>query len=271
MIDTLVSDLDGTLLNAVKEINDDDISMLHQWVELGHHFLPASGRNVEMIRNLAESYHFPCCDMIAYTGAQLLINGETAAEYPIEEQELMNFYTGMSEFNEEIDYQFRGIDNSSFGLHEKGLFYKKLVLGAQMKRSDVVQQPLENYFSLDIKPEIMKIFFVASDDNAVKMGHILHDRFDGIMTVSASGETYYELCSLKANKGIALTEYMRIKGIEPCSVAVVGDAENDISMLQAAGYPFAMQNADPCVKAYGKSAASVADVIRQCMKSNGEQ
>ena len=270
MIDTLVSDLDGTLLNAVKEINDEDISMLRLWLKKGHRFIPASGRNVEMIRNLAESYDLPCSDMIAYTGAQLVVNNSTAARHPISESLLRDFFEQMSEYNEEIDYQFRGIDNSSFGLHSKGLFYKKLVLGAQMKRSDVVQQPLGNYFSLDSKPEIMKIFFVASNDNAQIMDHILHDRFDGKLTVSASGETYYELCALNANKGIALTEYMRIRDVERCSIAAVGDAENDISMLQAAGYPFAMKNADCNVKAYGRSADSVADVIQQCLKINCE-
>ncbi len=54
------------------------------------------------------------------------------------------------------------------------------------------------------------------------------------------------------NKGSALTAMLRDRNIPAEQVVALGDAENDITFLQTAGYPVAVANALPSVKAVAK-------------------
>jgi Cof subfamily protein (haloacid dehalogenase superfamily) len=58
---------------------------------------------------------------------------------------------------------------------------------------------------------------------------------------------YLEFMNPKATKGIGLKALCGALGIEMAEVAAYGDAENDISMLSAAGHGVAMKNSPPSV------------------------
>ena len=54
------------------------------------------------------------------------------------------------------------------------------------------------------------------------------------------------------SKGSGLLELTRVLNIDPKFVAAIGDANNDIEMLQAVGFPVAMGNAKPELKKHAK-------------------
>jgi hydroxymethylpyrimidine pyrophosphatase-like HAD family hydrolase len=54
------------------------------------------------------------------------------------------------------------------------------------------------------------------------------------------------------NKATGLTELLKELQVASQSIAAIGDAENDIAFLQAAGFPVAVANALPSVKAVAK-------------------
>ena len=60
---------------------------------------------------------------------------------------------------------------------------------------------------------------------------------------------YYEIFNKTANKGTALKKICELYGINPKNVIAVGDNENDITMLDAAGTAVAVANAHSSVKA----------------------
>ena len=64
-----------------------------------------------------------------------------------------------------------------------------------------------------------------------------------------TGDGIIELNSIHASKGNALCTLCKKLGISMENVLAIGDNENDISMLQAAGTAVAMANATPEVKA----------------------
>lgn len=69
------------------------------------------------------------------------------------------------------------------------------------------------------------------------------------VVVTTSAPTYLEVLGRGVSKGAALAEVIRRLGISPGEVLAVGDAENDLDMLQLAGVGVAMGNAPARVQA----------------------
>ena len=70
-----------------------------------------------------------------------------------------------------------------------------------------------------------------------------------------TGDGIIELNSIHASQGNALCTLCKKLGISMENVLAIGDNENDISMLQAAGISVAMENAEDDVKQAAKFVA----------------
>ena len=91
------------------------------------------------------------------------------------------------------------------------------------------------------------------------------DRFDVIY----SGPENIELMPKNISKGQALLELMELKGYEPTEVACIGDSMNDITMLQATPFSFAMRHSDDIVKESSHYVVkTVAEAIEMVLKYN---
>jgi hydroxymethylpyrimidine pyrophosphatase-like HAD family hydrolase len=69
--------------------------------------------------------------------------------------------------------------------------------------------------------------------------------FAGTHQVVVSGEHWVDVMNPTANKGAALRRLQRDLGITPAQTLVFGDYLNDLEMLDAAEWSFAMANAHP--------------------------
>ena len=67
--------------------------------------------------------------------------------------------------------------------------------------------------------------------------------------VTSSGTDNFEALSADAGKGNALHWLCRVRGIDPAQTIAMGDAENDLDLLHAAGAAVAMGNGAACVRA----------------------
>ena len=69
------------------------------------------------------------------------------------------------------------------------------------------------------------------------------------LAVSSSGAGNLEITSVNAQKGIAVEQYAKSKGITMDQVMAIGDNFNDLSMMERAGRSVAMGNAPEEIKA----------------------
>ena len=76
----------------------------------------------------------------------------------------------------------------------------------------------------------------------------LREQFPGRANIVAAGAKWVDVVANGADKGSALGRIQEIFGISPEETAAFGDNENDIGMLQRAGYSFAVDNARQQVK-----------------------
>ena len=70
----------------------------------------------------------------------------------------------------------------------------------------------------------------------------------GDLVVTSSSSSNIEINEQHAQKGLALLDYAKLKGIKPEEIAAIGDNLHDESMIRAAGTGVAMGNAIPAIK-----------------------
>ena len=107
--------------------------------------------------------------------------------------------------------------------------------------------------------EILTAEHVYSQDLSQRIANVAH-----VMVNLNPGMTInnIEINFEKAQKGIALLDYAKAKGIEISETAAIGDNLNDISMIRDAGVGVAMGNAVSAIK-------QIADIETTTNNENG--
>ena len=96
------------------------------------------------------------------------------------------------------------------------------------------------------------------------------DRFSGRCTVVTSGFAWVDFIPLGTNKAKGLEVYQKRLGIRPEECVVFGDEYNDMEMLKATPYSFAMEHAKPGVKkAASYTAKRVETVLEELLRTKG--
>jgi hypothetical protein len=122
---------------------------------------------------------------------------------------------------------------------------------------------------VDVRPilaigERAPIKFLAVSDPAEDgdIAPLLRARFGNEVTIVRTHPILVEGTAKGVDKGYGLHQLCHMLGIQPSRVLAIGDADNDIPMLEAAGMAVAMENAMPGVKA-------VADWIAPSLEEDG--
>lgn len=111
----------------------------------------------------------------------------------------------------------------------------------------------------EIKEGIQKVAIYKPDGIADIAGRYKSEWSDKL-NVAEAGSIWLDFTP--GDKGDGLRMVCSAAGIEPCEVLAFGDNFNDIPMLSAAGLSFAMEAADPQVKAAASGVCT--DVVSKC-------
>ena len=244
-------DMDGTLLHNDKSISDYTINVLRKIVEKGILLVPASGRPLNGMKaavlNNVKGIKYPICS----NGAMLMDvqKEKSISETGIPIEKALEALTYLEQFPVAV---YVHTDRGTFraeGWEKTGLSEK---------------YPYIRFSEGNVKN--LREFLRTSRVNVMKMGaYILTDNLaqkllekgspiPGIAFLR-SGDGIIELNSTNASKGNALCILCEKLGIQLENVLAIGDNENDISMLQAAGISAAMENAEDDVKQAAKFVA----------------
>ncbi|MBQ9661959.1 MAG: HAD family phosphatase [Oscillospiraceae bacterium] len=242
MYRVVATDLDGTLLRADKTISEETIAELERITAKGVFFIPSTGRThrelPDVLKNLPFLRYALCC------------NG--GAVYDFREERYI--------YEEVIPYDL------SLALleHTKGLpVYESVVInGERICKGDdegniceyiqnrAVKGILFNFTgAYDVKAAFAEKrmgaqkFLLYLDDRADKETVIndLREHFPQL-AVSSSGPIYIEVNVKGVDKGKALANFCRMQNIPIEESIAFGDAENDVTMLDAAGLAVVMEN-----------------------------
>ena len=232
-------DLDGSLLDAEKQIHDDFWPLLDELGRRGILLCPASGRQYAALRR-----QFGRDDLvyIAENGAYVVQHDEPISMDPLD----------LSTARTVVE-TVRAADHLDLGVVLCGR------RSAYVERTDdaFLAQSSPYYVRLELVDDLL-----AVDDDVLKVavydfgpartgaGPLLAP-FDALV----SGEHWVDVMSPTADKGHALREVQRTLGITAAQTMAFGDYLNDVGMLDAASWSFAMDNAHPDVRAHARFVA----------------
>ena len=240
------TDLDGTLLTDTKDITPKTKEAVHRALDEGHKVVLTTGRAVRSALFQAQRLGLTRdgCYLICYNGARLYDIGAGQVIYKASLPEgvvQQVFELGAAEG---VHVQAYADDDAVIAVeeNEKLVTYctiQKLVW--QVLGKDGVQMP-------PTPPKMLAIEYEA--DKMKSFREKVVDTFTGKVDIFQSQPTYLEIVPLNTNKGNAvrwLCDYLHTP-IEETVAA--GDAENDLTLIQAAHLGAVMINGTPGVKKY---------------------
>ncbi|MEU6477339.1 Cof-type HAD-IIB family hydrolase [Streptomyces sp. NPDC047017] len=233
----VVTDMDGTLLDDAKRFPEGLWRTLAELRRRGVLFSPASGRQYA---TLAEQFAGADEGMvfIAENGTYVVRDGVELSSDPLEPPVAARLVRAVRE------------------LADGGADVGAVVCG---KRSAYVERGDEGFLS-EVRKYYVRHRVVADatavDDEVIKVavfGFGAAERtvapalapFAATHQVVVSGEHWVDVMNRTANKGAALRRLQRDLGITAAQTLVFGDYLNDLEMLDAAEWSFAMANAHP--------------------------
>lgn len=288
MIQLIVSDMDGTLLNDRMEISESNVSAIREANRLGIKFMVATGRGyTEAVPALREAgIH---CPMITLNGGQvfdedgILVENlgidKKTTQHIIEDVAVRGLYceiiTSKGIFS---DDKVRRIESTTSLLHETNpdTTYKMALVMAVARLELINIHYVDDFKEIleDHTQEVLKIL-VFSDVGQSELEPIRNRLAeDSRLVVTSSFKNNIEINHAEAQKGIALERFAEKRNIPMEKVMSIGDNFNDVSMLKVAGASFAVANAEEDVQVHAKYLTSkntengVADAIMRCINEN---
>ena len=266
MVQIIASDMDGTLLNDKMVISKRNAAAVKEAQKQGIHFIVSTGRAYDEVKPLITEAGFNC-PMITLNGAFVLDeNGKEISAAPIPDsiaKKIMLTLKKNGLYFEVItakgvcsDNKAKRIENFAELLASisPDTLYKLAVTLASARMELMNINYVDNYMDLvdDPKTVIGKIVVFSPEGQKV-LGPIKDElsKNDNLV-ITSSGPGNIEINHVNAQKGVALQAYADSLNIPMDNVMAIGDNNNDVSMLKAAGISYAMGNGSDEVKMLAK-------------------
>lgn len=260
----LITDIDGTLVDSRQEIPEANRNAIGRLIAAGGLYTFATGRNEEATTPYARALGINA-PPILYNGAKVvdLRRRETLFEryLPVEEalsalalaatfDVHVNLYIDGKIYVERIDPVVR-----EYMAKDRVACIEAGNLAAFLHRAQAGATPT-------------KLLIIGDGAILEDLRESIHARSPALSLVR-SEPTYLEVLPPGVSKGAALDALCRHLGIERSQVIAMGDAPNDIELIEAAGLGIAVENAHPSLKeragfiAPSNEACGVAEVVRR--------
>lgn len=246
MFKAVCLDLDGTLLDDDKKISDRSFLLLDNLIENGIEVIIATGRHFYMVSDFLRPLKrdiMVCANngaMSRFKESNKLVNVEYVSNCKFLEIYNKALECGMNPYiyvDSFVDgYHLAIKDGQPKKSHfEENIVDKKIAVDSVRYFSQIDVKSLETVLCiafLDQKERIDEFFeYFKDEEDLVKNMYFV-----------PNGKKVLEFQSKKADKWIAITNYLKSKNISLSEVVSFGDEFNDKSMIKNSGMGFAMKN-----------------------------
>ena len=232
-------DLDGTLLNTSKKISEQTLSAL-KCLPQEVRIVIASARPPRSVRNF---YQMLALDtwQINYNGALIWDEPNQRAVFhrPIAGALAQQIIESARDRFEEVLISCEIMDR----WHTDRLDNSFTTETGKMFKPDVIA-PYETF----CKEPVTKVMLLGDPKILNKLEPMLLEKFGQQVTIVQTDDHLLQLMDKRVSKATALQKTAEHYRIPLSQVMAIGDAPNDVGMLQLAGVAIAMDNAHPVVK-----------------------
>ncbi len=237
----ICTDLDGTLLKNDKTISRENLDAIEYFKSEGGYFTFVTGRMPFFVT--------PIVEMLRPNAPIGCING--GGVYDFSAMRYLWAQEMPRSVLELVEYADRAIEGLGVQVNtfDRIWFCRENEATEDFRRATGV--PRLNCGYEDVREPIAKIVFCDRDEQHIdRLQRLLHSHprageFDFIRSEKA----LYEILPKGIHKGVALPKLAELLGVDMRRTIAVGDYNNDVGMLRAAGVGIAVENACPEAKA----------------------
>ncbi|MCH6268774.1 Cof-type HAD-IIB family hydrolase [Neobacillus citreus] len=261
MMKCIATDMDGTLLNSMQVITEENKQAILKAQEAGVEVVVATGRSYQEATYVLDAAGLKC-PVICVNGAEVRSKeGQIISASPIAKQMAKDaaavlyekdiyfeVYTNKGAFSVDTDKAVSILVDIVMSANpEADRDYVVHAAGGRIR--DGLIHPIENYELLFESDEYQIYKFLVFSFDLDKLGEAA-GALKGFseLEVTKSGIENIEITHKNAQKGIALEAFVNERGIDLSETMAIGDNFNDVSMFEKAGRAVAMGNASPHIK-----------------------
>ncbi|HFI0264922.1 TPA: Cof-type HAD-IIB family hydrolase [Streptococcus suis] len=246
MIKLIALDMDGTLLNENKELMQPQIDAIHQAVEAGVTVVLCTGRPLVGVKPFVEQLGFD-------TEEEYIIVNNGCSTHSTKDWSLIDWeelsvadIDYLSTFIENDDVQISLFDEEDyFVLAEKA--NARVTLDAGLV--GMIPQPIDLSEARSGKHRFFEAMFVGEKEHIDAFENQHNPVLSQGYSTVRSQDYLLEILPNGASKATGLKKLADRLGILPEEIMAMGDANNDLEMIEFAGLGIAMGNANEQVKA----------------------
>lgn len=269
----LFTDLDDTLLNNQSQVSPETKAFLDEFLANGNRLVLSSGRPLMSVMEVKElaGLHQPGIFLSASNGTRVYDcdNKRTIRKFGLpfsyvsylqEQAEKLSLHIQTYRDNDAGDAVVSPADDEEIRYYRRKI-HLPLVVSEDL-RSALTEEPCK-----------MLAISLHNFDKLEAFRKDIADWAEGKVRTIYSSDKYLEIFDWHAGKGSSLLFLCDYLGIPVSDSYAAGDADNDISMLDAAGCGIAMKNATDKVKAHADVVTDLdndqnglADMMRKLLK-----
>lgn len=237
MIRLILTDLDGTLINAKNEVPAEFVPVYRKLRQKGIYLGIATGRSFASIKRDFPEFAMETA-IICEGGGVTILNGKMIDSHPIEKGQVLRVLRTCMD-----------IDRIFPTLCKPDISY---VPQAMVKKH--YDQIVKYYPAYTIENDL-----ATQTDNVVKitcfdeLGSEINSypalrKYENELEVRPSAADWVDVCRKGVNKGLGVTALQKALKITQEESMAFGDFLNDIELLESVKYSYAMANAHPKIK-----------------------
>ena len=241
----IATDMDGTLLNDEHSISKGNIEAIKEVQKKGIKFVLASGRPSFAMFSYAKEL-----EMDKYGGYVLSFNGGQLID--MSDRKVI-FHEGLGwkdiekiyNVSQEIDIPMVLYENDTIYASKdtENTRFEAMLCGMKFVEFKNLEE-LDNY---GIK-ETTKCMLISEPDRIKEAEKHMKSKYENEYFIAISKPVFLEIANKNINKGKTLRILGELTNIKMEEVIAVGDSYNDIPLLEVAGMPVAVSNANEEIK-----------------------
>lgn len=253
----LATDYDGTLRYA-DHVMDEDIMAIQQWKAEGNLFSIVTGRSLESIEMEIEKYQLPCDYIVTNNGGMV---------FDANKKELMSNYLDYIT-SLDIIYAIKEMDNVASYVVNDGIHRHKVVVDADAidQRYPTLQPDMPEEQVLEEGNFAQIVLSMTTLDSALHMAELINQYFSSTVVAYANNFAV-DVVPKGISKATGLEFVVEYAEVEEEDVYSIGDAHNDIPMIEYGMHGCAMEMSSEDVKQFATGVySSIHDLIQDVLK-----